>query len=419
MEAKNNNHGFLLFCLSGWLICLGIQVRLPFIQLRFAISDIFVFLFVIFILFFRKKFIVKTFLTLDILLLLSLFAVSTIQHVLVVGKLTTYTLVNKDIGILVLFASFLLVVNSVKNTKDFFFATRIFVITTALLNLVYLFAYLPFCPVSAKEIFLFGELRLRGLLVDPNAYGGFLSVAFFMCLPLIKDAKKISKRIFNEFLLISLLLGIIMTTSRSTYLGFAAGLLIVSLLSRSLRKYVVFSVLFGMVLLVVALSVGTFGPTILSRITSVSQVNSRIQIIEAALKAFVHKPIFGWGLGSFFEFSKTYFGLPWKQIIHNTYLWFLADFGLVGFIIFLLFVFHVAAQALSVTLRFAKNGEPLFYSSVAITASLISLFVFAVGIEAFYQRHLWMLFGMLEVLGRMDRVEGWGNLQLKVDGVIT
>lgn len=394
MDSKQQ---FLFICFLCWLICLGVQIPLPFIELRLAISDFFLLPFLVFILF-GKKFIFRSFLLFDFLCCGILFAVGMVQHVLITGKITSYALVNKSIGILVLFTSFLFMINACKDVRSLSRALKVFVVTTGFLNILYLIGYLPLCPEYLRTVFLYGGLRLRGLLVDPNAYGGLLVVAFFLHLPFMHMEPKSWN---NRVVFFSLLLGVFLSFSRSAYLAFGAGIALTVVLSPYLRRYTSIAFICAL-LLVIFIVLSPYGSVLLGRILSTSQLVSRAIIVEAALRAFSEHPFIGVGLGSFFELSQDY-GLPWKQIVHNTYIWFLVDFGVIGFFLFLLVFLHVFAMGWYLVLSFRQRRDPFFHFAVVVLASLFAMAVFAASIESLYQRHLWMLLGALEILRKYNR----------------
>jgi hypothetical protein len=114
------------------------------------------------------------------------------------------------------------------------------------------------------------------------------------------------------------------------------------------------------------------------------QVQERFDLIHLALSAFVRHPFLGGGLGSF--------RLSAGEVAHNSAMWFLADFGLVGLAVllgFLAWFFNKAWFAY----RFAPEREqPLVLALLLAHAAMLGV---AMGIEAFYQRHWWLVMALI------------------------
>jgi len=49
-----------------------------------------------------------------------------------------------------------------------------------------------------------------------------------------------------------------------------------------------------------------------------------------------------------------------------------------------------------------KNSDVIFIA-VGIFSAIMAMYIFAIGIEAFYQRHLWMLFAFLESIVQIGK----------------
>jgi putative inorganic carbon (HCO3(-)) transporter len=114
------------------------------------------------------------------------------------------------------------------------------------------------------------------------------------------------------------------------------------------------------------------------------QVQGRFDLIHDAFQEFARHPFLGGGIGSF--------RLGEGEIAHNSAMWFLADFGIVGFAVLLGFLgwFFVKGWF---AYRFAPaNAKPLV---LALLLAHTAMFGLAMGIEAFYQRHWWLVLGLI------------------------
>jgi O-antigen ligase len=114
------------------------------------------------------------------------------------------------------------------------------------------------------------------------------------------------------------------------------------------------------------------------------QVQERFDLINIALQLFNQHPFFGAGLGGFH--------LAAGEIAHNTPMWFLADFGLAGFLVLLAFLGWFFRKAW-VAYHLAPDAErPLVLALILAHTAMLGL---AMGIEAFYQRHWWLVFALI------------------------
>lgn len=98
-------------------------------------------------------------------------------------------------------------------------------------------------------------------------------------------------------------------------------------------------------------------------------------------------PIFGEGLGVFTARSTQWFGH--STVIHNTPLWILAEFGLVGAIVFGWFFFKLWGYSVNVG---SSRDELARY---ALLLLLVVFFVFSQFHEMLFQRIIWLIGGAL------------------------
>ncbi|MCA1925496.1 MAG: O-antigen ligase family protein, partial [Thiobacillus sp.] len=112
-----------------------------------------------------------------------------------------------------------------------------------------------------------------------------------------------------------------------------------------------------------------------------------------ALALWRESPVFGAGLGVFYAKSSAWLGHP--QVIHNTPLWILAEFGLVGAAVMGWTFFLLARHAV----RFGK-----FSPARRILLLLILAFaIFSLAHEIFFQRIFWFVLGAVLAQGFVAR----------------
>ncbi|UOF88964.1 Wzz/FepE/Etk N-terminal domain-containing protein [Fodinisporobacter ferrooxydans] len=374
------------FTISDWLvvayvILLPIQFRTP-IGLRFAPSDVCLLFYFMFGLF--RIQIVKSTWSLWHLGMLLVFAIGNYISLLQNGYLSQYVLLEKDFGLLLLFLSYVMIVSF---TTDWIRCRRLvqcFILSTVLQNIVAIAAFFLLKITGFNITWLnYESSRLSGMLVDPNAYGGLLVLAFALHIMTSGKTNPIFTRRFGVFCTVSLGIGILLTFSRSAWIGLVTIVLVVALFRPMyvLRIVTVGVFTFGIVLIVLG---SRYLPVIESMSLRIKQITARMDYIYTALNRFKDHPIFGVGVGTFQD--------QYNWILHNTTLWFLAEFGLVGMVTFLGFILWFFYKGMSAYRIADENQKPLVFGFML---GHLSMFGLSLGIEALYQRHWWLIMGLL------------------------
>jgi len=194
--------------------------------------------------------------------------------------------------------------------------------------------------------------RASGFFISPNHFAGFLEIiALFATSFTIWGRTKLMVRVLTGYVSLACILGVAISGSRGGYLSLFVGCVIVLLLSlvswkRMQREHfwlvagisaIAAILLFGGTLLLVFLS-----PTLGHRVMEINDPqNMRLLLWHSALEQFKLSPI--WGTGGFsFLYYGRFFRDPSVQNdpihVHDDYLQLLADYGLVGMGLFLIFL---------------------------------------------------------------------------------
>jgi putative inorganic carbon (hco3(-)) transporter len=312
------------------------------------------------------------------------FVVGSFVAALRLGTLNRYELINKDAGLLLPFLSYAAITSLIVDWSDLRQILRVFVLSSVLQNIVAVGAYfLMYFFGIANPFVRYEGLRLSGMLLDPNAYGGFLVVT----LVVLEAASCGPAPLFRSTTLwisrLTLCLGILFTFSRSAWVALGLSLLVFIALRPRVAGRLVLTALLAAPLLLLVLG-SKFVPIFETMASRPKQVQGRFDLIHDALAAFSRHPLLGGGIGSF--------RLSEGEIAHNSAMWFLADFGVVGLAMFLAFLgwFFVKAWY---AYRFAPAAErPVALALLLAHTAMLGL---AMGIEAFYQRHWWLVFGLI------------------------
>ncbi|MEW6095878.1 MAG: O-antigen ligase family protein [bacterium] len=237
---------------------------------------------------------------------------------------------------------------------------------TFLINTIVLSGIIP-CLIGLYEFFtkidkfdFAGSCRLMSTFLSSNFFGIYLTLILLIGIIIFIQYPIFSfqKSIMGLICLITLIC-LFLTFSRGSWIGFGGGILVIALLRyRSL-------LLFSLVLLIISL------PTILIRFEDTSTFISRIALWKVGLNLFLDSPIIGMGIGTselimmhiFEGFSKGE-----RVHIHNEYLRFAVDTGVIGLGAFLWILITIIRHAINVY----KNTSDSYLQN--ITLSFIAIF---------------------------------------------
>jgi putative inorganic carbon (hco3(-)) transporter len=316
--------------------------------------------------------------------ILATFATGSLVAALRFGVLDRYELLNKDTGLLLSFLSYVAVTSTIAGWDDLRRILKVFTLTVVLQNILSVAGFLSAYFFGLANPFTrYGGLRLSGMLLDPNAYGGLLVAALVISEGASLGREPLFKGPTLWFFRASLGMGILFTFSRSAWVALALTLLLLCVIQVKVTLRLLLAGIIGAPFLVLLMG-NRFLPVFEEMASRPKQVQGRFDLIHAAFQAFTHHPFFGGGIGSF--------RLGEGEIAHNSAMWFLADFGIVGFVVLLGFVgwFFVRAW-------FAYRAAPIREQPLVLSILLAhtAMFGLAMGIEAFYQRHWWLVLGLI------------------------
>ena len=316
--------------------------------------------------------------------IIALFAAGSLVAALRFGTLSRYELINKDAGLLLPFLSYAAITSAVTGWNDVRRILRVFVATVALQNIVAVGSYLAAYFFNVKNPFgRYGGLRLSGMLIDPNAYGGLLVAAFVVCEGVCVGPDPLFRKRTLWLFRATLAMGILFTFSRSAWIALSLALCVLFLLQTRAALRVLLAGLTAAPCLFLLLG-NRFVPVFEELASRPKQVQGRFDLIDAAIEAFTHHPILGGGIGSF--------RIAQGEIAHNTAMWFLADFGILGLTVLLGFLGWFFIKAWNCYRSATAAQRPL---ALALLMAHTAMFGLAMGIEALYQRHWWLVLALI------------------------
>jgi O-antigen ligase len=383
--AQGATGGILLWLVAGYLILLPVQVETPF-DIRFAPSDLFLLAALPLGIFTWR--IGGPAWSLWHVAMIGVFVLWMVAKVLAVGSVPQFVLLNKLGGIVLLFASYLCLTTLADSWAKVRWLLRAFVTGVVVQNTVsvglFLWARYTGGDNPWLVFFLSGNFdRLAGMLVDANAYGGLLSVAYALVLLDSDRRDPLLPRWFRLVSLLSLSAGLFLTSSRSAWIGFALLTLVGA--ARNPRLLILVVLMVGVGVAAVAYFAGDGG---FDSIVEVSgrqgTIEERVVIARDALQMFADHPGFGAGIGAFYEEHDI--------VVHNSALWFLAEFGAVGFTVFAGFAGWFLVTGVAAYRRVAPGQRSLV---AGLLAAHLAMMGFSLGVEAFYQRSWWLVMAMI------------------------
>lgn len=118
----------------------------------------------------------------------------------------------------------------------------------------------------------------------------------------------------------------------------------------------------------------------------------RVTLLAVSFDMWLRNPLFGAGLGAFYHESSELLGID--VIIHNTALWVLAEFGVVGFVLF--------AAPFVCIFKYAHSGCGLRVVRNALIMLFLVFAVMSLFHEVFYQRIFWVFLGACIAVPRIS-----------------
>jgi O-antigen ligase len=250
------------------------------------------------------------------------------------------------------------------------------------------------------------EGRLIGGIGDPNELASVLLPALAFALFALCVVRSPLLRVLLMSCVLVVAVAIFQTESRGGIIGLSTMLVAAVILAGPVRARAV-----AAALATAALGVFYFvlvaPPQALSRITQFGNGSGRTDLWHVALKMFENHPVVGVGVGNFqtlepsyslsnFNVRYTNYVVDIVQPVHNTYLHFLVELGLIGFALFAAVLVGAIVLALRAISLFSANGEHdleiLTRGLLVGTIGMLAAFTF---ISANYEKELPLLLGVL------------------------
>lgn len=310
------------------------------------------------------------------------------------GAVTRYSVGNKIVGMVVLLASYALVTSFATSWERIRLVLRAFVIGVVAVTAVTGAARLIDVQPPLTRCHSDTCLRLTGYFHDANLFGAMVVVALAVHLATIRTPTRLLARgVPGIAALFVLGGGLLMSLSRSSWAAMAAVVAGLLVLRRGAASRV--AVIAGVGLVgAVAFVIGDQSDRLLRTATRSHSIDSRLSIVDDAMSSISENPAFGIGLGNFVERHDA--------IVHNTPLWVAAEMGAVGLVVFGGLMIWVGRMLVHLYFRTTGPRRDLV---VALGLAHAALLTFSLAVEAFYQRHWWMVMGLIAAASALPDAE--------------
>lgn len=202
--------------------------------------------------------------------------------------------------------------------------------------------------------------RLFSTLLDPNFAGIVLVLGFLLGLYFWKQTRLKAALVLGQTLLF---VGILLTYSRSSYIGFLLGIIVYSFLTR--QKHLALGIL---MLFFAAIAILPLRDMTILRLDRAETAIARIGNWQQGIQIFSERPIFGWGFNALRFVQGGDATSRAAAGVDNSFLFVLATTGLVGFATYLWLI--------ALIVKLGKNtslGHVLIASIAGVSAH--SLFI--------------------------------------------
>lgn len=300
------------------------------------------------------------------------------------------------LGGLVVYFSFACIITSARARLTVLMVLLVFAIAHVFIGLIQFRYGKNFMPIPFLQRFDYGH-RASGFYICPDHLAGFLEVAGVMGLSVVCWSRfRPWVKLLIGYAVFSCYAGLILAGSRGGFLSVMASLLVFALLSAVILRrrgpHLFWRVtITGLVTALVLAAGVTFlfhsNEHLAERTNILDYKNTRILMWKAALQQWKLNPFFGTGSGTYLYYGR-FFRSPEVQEdpvdVHNDYLHLLAEYGVIGAVLFLIFF---AAHLWSGWKNYLRLGPKRVAASGQLPSNSIALQIGALGAVAAYVVH--------------------------------
>jgi O-antigen ligase len=212
-----------------------------------------------------------------------------------------------------------------------------------------------FTAIGRTTVYSRSLRKIVSLLGNPAFLGTVLAMIVPMALHRFMRERSPFSRAFYGSLFAITLLGNFLCYNRGAWLALAAALVVLLLEERYRRILVPILLVAGLAALFYWQAISA-SAVVVERLSNVSSIRFRLDLLDASLKLIRDHPLFGVGVGNFAYYFLQYGG-HWETLAydlpspHNTYVLVLSTMGLVSFIPYVLIFLSMLLTVLGAIVR--------------------------------------------------------------------
>ncbi len=349
------------------------------------------------------------------LVILGLFAIYTLIGAFLARDLAAFWTMEATLFQLIVLI--IIIYDITRNETSRLLSTKVFVLAVTIASVLALLG-----------VGFSAEGRIGGVLGNPNNYGATLLFAIALAGYLLSTRLRRWQRVLLIIVIAWLSWNVLLSGSRTAILGLVVfvGALLLLYTSRMVTKRP-FRVIMTWVVLAGVLTVGfssifNLDLSLQRRLDNVwlavrgtnlqalseGSLVTRYRFIQTAFQVWKEQPLLGVGTNQFRYYATEYNPNVFSSYAHSDYAEILADFGLIGFLLYYVFFFLLSMRVLR--LRVGAMAARQAISLDIVTAFLLSFFVSEVGFVLYYSKVAWIGFALiLCLLQTWDRKGYEGN----------
>ncbi len=367
------------------------------------------------------SFIVKTIITKDLDFVadptwLPLLSFIFVQIVTTIISVSFFLSLQNLIVSLISMALYFVIINTLKTKEDLDKVIKVFIITAFIISLYGISQYFTLGTTSKSwvDIELNPDLKTRvvGTFGNPNVFAEYLEHILPVAIALVFVYRKWLNKFIASIFVVTMFACLLLTSSRGAWLGFAAGILMFTILK--LAKYIPLFIAGGI------LAIPLVPKVVLQRISTIGNVQDtsnqyRTYIWEGAINMIKDFWITGVGYG-YWAFRNTFYEYTIKGAkawhSHNMYLEILAEMGIFGLLTFAWVIFSLFFHSIKFILK--SKDKYLSYVSAGLLAGLLSILVHGVAEHILYMPKSVILFWMFAAFISSTNLIETNNAKIKI-----
>lgn len=303
---------------------------------------------------------------------------------------------------LVFMGFYFVVVNTIKNKKQFFDLISVITISSFFVCMFGIMQYVFDWNVSQawmdEEMFSDIKMRIYSTLENPNVLGEYILLTLPLSIGLMWSKKGFLSKLFYGGISLSMFAALILTFSRGCWIGL--------MLSAAIFVTFVAGKLWGLLLLALPAVPFILPESIVNRFLSIgdmkdSSTSYRVYIWLGTLLLLKDFWISGIGIGTE-AFTKIYPFYSYSAIVaphpHNLFLNVLVETGAAGIVVFL-FICIILFKRLARTTSLSGKTSQTATMSVAIASAVAGFLLQGMFDNCFYNHRVFMIFWLIVAIG--------------------